>query len=187
MARKTFISYKYTDSCNLRDAIINSLRDDARFYKGEKEYNDLSRDNDSKIQNYLKEMIFDTSVTIVIVSQNMKQSDWVEWEIKYSLKNVSRDQRISKTNGIICVIDNNLSPIFQNDFRNIKDFLFPVILENTNNKKPNAPWNLSKDYVDFVTIQNFLSNPNKYIEDAFNKSQNTLLYNISINPANDKW
>lgn len=151
------------------------------FIMVKRDYNDLSQDTDSKIKNYLKEMIFDTSVTIVIVSRNMKQSDWVEWEIEYSLKNISRDQRTSKTNGIICVIDDYLSHIFQDDIKNINDYLFPVILKNVNNKKLTAPQNLSKNYVDFVTIQNFLSNPNKYIEEAFIKSQNIEFYNVSIN------
>lgn len=36
MARKTFISYKFDDSRNLRDEIIKSLGEDAKFYNGEK-------------------------------------------------------------------------------------------------------------------------------------------------------
>lgn len=35
MARKTFISYKYDEAQKLRDAIINKLGDDIKYYKGE--------------------------------------------------------------------------------------------------------------------------------------------------------
>ena len=38
MARKTFISYKYSESRELRDRIIKSLGDDATYYKGENGY-----------------------------------------------------------------------------------------------------------------------------------------------------
>lgn len=31
-------------------------------------------------------MMFDTSVTIVIISPNIKKSRWIDWEIEYSLK-----------------------------------------------------------------------------------------------------
>ena len=49
-------------------------------------------------------MMYDTSVTIVVLSPNIKQSKWVDWEIEYSLKEISRKGRISKTNGVIGVI-----------------------------------------------------------------------------------
>ena len=35
MGHKTFISYKYSEAQDLRDRIIESLGDDATYYKGE--------------------------------------------------------------------------------------------------------------------------------------------------------
>lgn len=35
MAHKSFISYKYSESKELRDKIIKALGDDATYYKGE--------------------------------------------------------------------------------------------------------------------------------------------------------
>lgn len=35
MAHKTFISYKYSEAQDLRDAIIDAMGDDASYYQGE--------------------------------------------------------------------------------------------------------------------------------------------------------
>ena len=52
MAHKTFISYKYSESQNLRDRIIEALGDDATYYKGEtSESPDLS---DTSTENIKK-------------------------------------------------------------------------------------------------------------------------------------
>lgn len=34
MARKTFISYKYSEARDLRDDILDALGEDAQYYKG---------------------------------------------------------------------------------------------------------------------------------------------------------
>ena len=109
MARKTFISYKYSDvvegkSNNLRDRIIAKLGDASRFYRGENGYSqDLSSRSANYIQTKLKDMIRDTSVTIVILSPNMKFSNWMNWEISYSLTEITRENRTSLTNGVVYI------------------------------------------------------------------------------------
>ena len=52
----------------------------------------------------LKDMMYDTSVTIVILSPNMKESKWIDWEIEYCLKDITRKDRTSHTNGVVAVI-----------------------------------------------------------------------------------
>lgn len=49
-------------------------------------------------------MMYDTSVTIVIISPHMKESKWIDWEIEYCLKDITRKNRTSHTNGIVGVI-----------------------------------------------------------------------------------
>ena len=49
-------------------------------------------------------MIFGTSVTVVIISPNLKNSKWVDWEIEYSLKEYKRGNTTSRTNGIVGVV-----------------------------------------------------------------------------------
>lgn len=187
MARKTFISYKYSESKELRDKIINSLGSDATYYKGENGYSpDMSSYTSFTIKEYLKNMIYDTSVTIVILSPNMKASNWIEWEIEYSLKSISRNDRTSKTNGIVCVVKKE--PYYGYNW--MKDFygnwqldkLFPIIKKNMNNAKNkifNAYLGLSQNYIDIVTEDEFLIYPQKYIEAAHEKSKNIDHYNIT--------
>ena len=105
MAHKTFISYKYSESQNLRDKIIKKLGADATYYRGEtSESPDLTDNTTNTIRKNLADMIYDTTVMIVIISPNMKQSKWMEWEIKYALREQTRNGRTSHADGVVCVV-----------------------------------------------------------------------------------
>ena len=59
MARKTFISYKYSEAREIRDRIISSLGDDATYYRGERATSpDLTDFTTSTIKNNLKNKIY---------------------------------------------------------------------------------------------------------------------------------
>lgn len=190
MAHKTFITYKYSDvvegkgNNNLRDRIISKLGNAAQYYKGENGYSkDLSSYRAEYIKNYLKDKIYDTSVTIVILSPNMKQSDWMEWEIQYALRNQTRNDRTSHPNGIVAVVQNCnfYGYSWFKDWHGEWDLsrTFDTIKNNQNNKKFYAPDYLSGNYIDIVTEDAFLRNPDKYIEAAFEKCQNIDYYDIN--------
>lgn len=105
MAHKTFISYKYSEAQNLRDRIIKALGDDASYYQGEtSESPDLTDISTENIRKNLRDMMYDTSVTIVIISPHIKESKWIDWEIEYCLKDITRKNRTSHANGIVGVI-----------------------------------------------------------------------------------
>ena len=58
MARKTFISYKYSEAQGLRDKIIKALGDDAQYYQGEtSDSPDLTDTSTGHIKNNLKDMM----------------------------------------------------------------------------------------------------------------------------------
>lgn len=192
MAHKIFISYKYSDvvedkgNNNLRDRIIAKLGADAKFYRGENGYSrDLSSYTADYIKKCLKDMIYDTSVTIVILSPNMKQSEWIEWEIEYSLKSITRADRTSHPNGIIAVVQkqNNWEGYawLRNFYSNWNTYLLPsIISKNMRNKKTYGSYLLSNNYIDIITEDDFLRNPSKYIEEAYQKSRNIDNYNVRI-------
>lgn len=192
MARKTFISYKYSDvvegkTNNLRDCIIAKFGDDAKFYRGEDGYaKDLSSYSACYIKETLKEMIRDTSVTILILSPNMKQSQWMNWELSYSLSEITRNGRVSHSNGVVAVVQKQPTYGILDGYAWLKTWngswdiskTFELVRLNQNNKKVYAPYSLSDNYIDIVTEDMFLRNPSKYIDEAYNKSQNISYYNV---------
>lgn len=102
MSHKTFISYKYSEAQRLRDDIIKALGDDAKFYQGERSDSpDLTDTSTENIKKNLSDMMYDTSVTIVIISPHMKESKWIDWEIEYCLKKIERKGRTSHTMGLL--------------------------------------------------------------------------------------
>ena len=199
MAHKTFISYKYSESQKLRDDIIKALGDDATYYQGEtSDSPDLTDDTTETIREHLKDMIFGTTVTIVILSPNMKKSKWIDWEIEYSLREYSRNGKKSKSNGVVAVIQKNngnyewlKSTTIHDDGHSSTHYdeskMYSIINNNRFNQNPkeyvcskcktvNA---LTGSYISIVSEDDFLSDPNKYIDNAYDKCQNVGNYIIS--------
>ncbi|MDE0445863.1 MAG: hypothetical protein OXH96_04250 [Spirochaetaceae bacterium] len=62
MARRTFISYKYSEAQKLRDDIIEALGDDATYYQGEtSDSPDLTDASTDSIRKRLTDMMYNTS------------------------------------------------------------------------------------------------------------------------------
>ena len=192
MAHKTFISYKYSEAQKLRDDIITALGGDASYYKGEtSDSPDLTDTSTENIKNNLKKKMYDTSVTIVIISPNMKKSKWIDWEIEYCLKNITRKNRTSHTNGVVGVIMKYnggynwfKTTVTNNDGCSSSSYkenlVYDIINNNRFNQNPkvyscnvcktvNA---LSGSYIAYVEEEDFLANPSKYIDNAYEKSEN---------------
>lgn len=198
MAHKTFISYKYSEAQNLRDNILSALGDDAQYYQGEtSDSPDLTDTSTDNIKKNLKDMIYGTSVTIVIISPNIKTSKWIDWEIEYSLKEITRSDKTSRTNGIIGVImkyNGGYGWIETNQMNSDgcssrildKDKIYSIIHNNRYNlkdpvyicKKCETVDRLSASYISLINEEDFLSDPNKYIDNAFDKSEDINSFNI---------
>lgn len=199
--KKTFISYKHSEAQTLRDKIIESLGEAALYYKGETSTSpNLTDTSTQNIKNNLKNMIFDTTVTIIVVSPNIKQSKWIDWEIEYSLKEYKRNSRASKTNGIVAVIQKingdyswirkkNIENDGHSTYTNDTSFLFDIINNNRFNQVPKeyiCEDCLTVDankgsYISIIEEDDFLKNPDFYIENAYQKSQNVENYNLKKN------
>lgn len=199
MANKTFIAYKYSEARGLRDDIIEALGDDASYYQGEtRESPDLTDTTTENIKKNLRDMIYGTSVTIVVISPNLKASKWIDWEIEYSLKEISREGRTSSTNGIVGVIMKHNGNydwlISESEYsdgckpRMVDSAkLYGIINKNRFNliepkyicDKCKTVDQLSGSYISLVEEDKFLANPAKYIENSFEKSKEVESYDLT--------
>jgi hypothetical protein len=199
MAHKTFISYKYSEAQGLRDAILKALGSDANYYQGEtSDSPDLTDSTTENIKKNLTNMMYNTTVTIIIISPNMVKSKWIDWEIEYCLKEIPRKDRVSHTNGLVGVIMKwngncdwikthltNCHGLSVIKFKN--EYLYPIISKNHYNSSPPQRHCAECDTYDFmngsfitmVDQDTFLLNPKVYIDNAFDKSENVDKYDLT--------
>ena len=124
------------------------------IYKGESDDSDLSDLDEYTIWNLLKDRIFDSSITIVLISPNMREryrterSQWIPWEISFSLKETTRNDRTSHSNAVLAVILPDRNHDYSYCFENIncpgtlcrcnhynESMLFSIITRNMFNTK----------------------------------------------------
>lgn len=185
MGYKIFVSYKYKDGnvkalsttkypptwpCDYVDYIQNYILSDSDIYKGEKSDEDLSNLSDDQIWEHLKDKIYDSSVTIVLISPNMKDvnkwevSQWIPWEISYSLRETTRKDRTSHNNAILAVI----LPDKDGDYDYYDESKLFRILKN----------NIANGYIYVVKWSYFKQYPNLSISKAIECKNNTPTYKI---------
>lgn len=234
MGRKIFVSYKYLDS-QVKDLdiyegyldvygnyLIRKVVTTARhyvdkidalleagdhIYKGEDDGEDMSTLKDSTIGSKLGNKIFDSSVTIVLVSKGMKElytaekDQWIPWEVSYSLREQSREGGRSKTNAVLAVVlpdefDNYDYYIVENSCPYCKcttlktDFLFQILRDNMfNAKRPvftecenhigSKPYQGYSSFIHSVKWEDFYSNPKKFIDLAVAIRENIDNYELT--------
>ncbi len=221
MGKKIFVSYKYADTLVERLSSVpickdttprdylnifeNTIEDKHDIYKGESDDEDISDLSTSTIEDKLKDRIYDSTVTLVLISKGMKENSksekkqWIPWEISYSLKEISRGDRTSLTNAVLAVVlpDNNGSYDYfvqknvECDCQILKtSFLFPIMRKNMFNiKNPNTRecncgcsnvcFDNHPSYIYTVVWKDFISNYKRYIDVAVSLFDNRDRYNIS--------
>lgn len=184
MGSKVFVSYKYKDNdvrkidgitqptwpCDYVDLIKTKVLASDDIYKGEDSDEDISDWPEYKIWEHLKGKIYDSSITIVLISPNMKEphrwqrSQWIPWEISYSLRETTRNDRTSHNNAILAVVlpDKNGSYYYYD-----KNDLFPILKSNIDN-----------GYIYVVNWDEFVKHPRVYMSIALMCKEKTPVYKI---------
>ena len=220
MGKKIFISYKYSDDlvqCLERtpiwekttardyvDEIQDRLDKSDHINKGERDDEDIGDLADTTIASKIGDKIFDSTVTIVLLSKGMKEvgvpekEQWIPWEVSYSLREQSRQGQRSKTNAMLAVVlpDENGSYdyfITENTQCNSRtlntNFLFQILRDNMfNQKNPQTRecnghtiYQGYSSYIYSVKWANFIDNIDKYVEIALEIWEIRDQYNIIKN------
>ena len=219
MARKIFVSYKHSDSNvaylpeyadhrgQTARAYVDCLEkifEGEQIYKGEGN-EDLSEFKDETIKTHLKKKIHDSSVTIVLISPNMKEpskderDQWIPWEVSYSLKDVVRGDKPSLANGMVAVV----LPNQNGDYGYyIQDYacgcstlrtntLFKILSSNMFNRtkllqgtcphhSPESKfYAYPQSYIESVKWVDFVADVNKYFERAKDRCDHIADYDIT--------
>ena len=178
---KVFVSYKYADKkvyqlpiwkvTTVRDYvdifISEAQKKNIIVYKGEMNGEDLSDFSKDYIWNKLKDKIFDSSLTIVFISPNMREdkkedSQWIPHEIAFSLKEITRNGRTSRSNALLFVV--------LPDSHEATDYItcmnhFEIIRRNIDNK-----------YGVLTTWRNFIDNIENWLNLAHEEAQKSIPY-----------
>ncbi|MDN0028314.1 MULTISPECIES: TIR domain-containing protein [Serratia] len=219
MGRKIFVTYKYADNKVLEldneettartyvDKLQEILTVEEHINKGEKDDADLSDFKDDTIQTKLGDKIFDSSVTIIIVSKGMvdpylsEKDQWMPWEISYSLRKKKRGDRTSSPNALLAVVlPDELGSyeyfMVENSCPHCKcrtlntNILFKIMKGNMFNiKKPeysdceyhsenSKVYTGNSSYIYSVKWPSFTKTPSSYIDKAVSISEKIDKYNI---------
>lgn len=225
MGRKIFVSYKYGDiyvqdlnvyeqglwgtqkvqtkARHYVDKLAQLLKDDDHIFKGENDGQSLANFSDEYIASALRDKIYDSSITIVLISKGMKhiwlaeKDQWMPWEISYSLKEYTRQGRTSLSNGILAVVlpDEFGSYAYYLTHDKVCNctnyntpFLFQILRENMFNKKEQSTYPCSNgttvyngefSYIKSVKWDEFKSTPNFYLDKVIALRDNKEQYNIT--------
>ena len=222
MARKIFVSYKYGDksvkplteswfdTTTVRDYVTELqtiLSDNNEIYKGENDGEDLSDFKDSTIESKLRDKIFDSSITIVMISKEMKgfwadeKDQWIPWEVSYSLRELSKNGRKSKPNGVLMVVLPDENGSYDYYIREktcphcdcrilMTSFLFGILRRNVFNNKDlleldctnhngNPVYTGKHSYIESVKWDDFKVSPTLYLDQCAELKDKIDDFNIS--------
>ena len=227
MSYKIFVSYKYGDSnvlslknnyiqyyntilappsvyepTKVRDYVTKLqelLEKNHHINKCEADNESLANFKDSTIASKLRSKIFDSSITIVMISPGMKEygklerDQWIPWEISYSLCEYGRNGRTSRSNAMLAIVlpDFHGSYSYCIDEQPEKtiihtDNLFEILRKNMFNQK--IPFTRYENgiclysgecsYIPCVKWSDFIRNPNSYVERVIKIRDNINDYNL---------
>lgn len=217
---KVFVSYKYADNKvqklpdllwfetakvrNYVDELQNILKQEDHINLGEKDGESLADFADSTIQTSLKDKIYQSSITIVMISKGMKENaiaekdQWIPWEISYSLREVTRNDRTCRMNAILGLVlpDENGSydwyyteNVNCNCTTHNTGQLFEILRVNMFNMKEPVKTTCNNliihqgefSFIKTVKWNEFKKSPNYYLDKAVEIRGNKDYYDVKIN------
>lgn len=192
MAKKVFISFRFSDGADIKERIVSKLTSLNIIINKSESVNRSSMTEDT-IKRYLYEKLADSSITIVLLTPKAinyekniisKLDDWLYDELRYSLE----DRVNNITNGVIAVytkeakaslIVENGDSVSINDFNNlVRKNMFNIKSQYKHNPNINLYDRDYDHYISLVSLEDFMSDPQKYIDIATKKRKEVYKYNL---------
>lgn len=208
-SRKIFVSYKYKDwdvsplseytptedtsylytPRHYVDKIIEIVGAN-HIYKGELSGESMADLTDDTIESKLKEKIFDSSITVVLISPNMfdrsipEKDQWIPNEISYSLRYKTRGDKNSNPNAMLAVVLPDVNGNYDYAVRHqncvttwLTNTYFSILGDNMFNRKTKNQqicttcgsthhFGSDHSYIHPVKWSDFIGNHNSYIDHA---------------------
>jgi hypothetical protein len=232
MGRNIFVSYKYKDNLvkDLNKKTIAVINDGLQFVSrptivrdyvdklqvkigkdhinlGEKDGESLKDFSDGYIESSLKDKIYRSSATVVMISKGMKDStliekeQWIPWEIAYSLRVVKRGDSRSLMNAVLGIVlpdetgtydwyyksnssCNSTSHLTRQLFKILKNNMFNILEKEFRECSGSKIHSTDEpSYIKTVKWDDFMygNNCNYYIEKVIGIRDNKELYDLQIN------
>jgi len=198
MARKVFISFRYSDGHLYKDELVKKFNNDDDIINYSEE-TDRSNMSEETIKKYLYSRLRNTSVTIVLLTpaaiNHQKDyfgdvNDWIYDEIRYSLE----DRENNRCNGLIAIytpesekflVDKKEDTVVIKDFDNLVRHNMFNIKNNYKHCPTENRYDSDLDhYCSLVSWNDFVSNPNHYIDKAIYKRENKEEYDLKVRIQN---
>ncbi|MEQ6390813.1 TIR domain-containing protein [Bacillaceae bacterium S4-13-58] len=176
---KTFVSYHHANDQDLKDEIIEMFSDEDFIDKsvGDGEI-DPDLPEETIMEKIREDYLQDSTVTLVLVGWETAERPFVNSEIQASLRDTSKN----KHNGLLAVVRDDLYDYIYNSgtcshcgtsvrLRNEswKIYLPNLVKKNHYYHGDKCHYNDSEIYCSITKYSTFVSKPEKYIDQAFDK------------------
>ncbi len=202
MGRNVFISFRFNDGNRYKEELVKVLKDKSESvdYSEDK---DRSQMSDYTIQSYLYDKLREVSVVIILLTRGALKykknfygniDDWCYDEVRYALEN----RYDNKTKGLIaiyvpeiknelmhetihmckiCGKEKSINTIY--DFNHLfRKNMMNVKTDYKRNKCDGIYDSLHDSFCSLVSFDEFCLEPDKYIENAFEKKENFYKYDL---------
>lgn len=177
---KTFISYHHENEQELKEELTKNF-DEEDFIDASVGDGEIDPDlNEDQIMNIIRDdYLYDSTVTLVLVGWETSQRPYVNSEIQASLRDTSKN----KHNGLLAVIRDDLYDYIYSSgvcscgcrIRSRNSDIYLKYVPNLVRKNHEYPggnkchYSDAEVYCSIVKYSTFKSDPEKYINEAFNK------------------
>jgi hypothetical protein len=194
MGHKCFISFKTED-----EAYKKSIQDDLKIDMIDKSLNEAidSDDEDYIMRKIREDYLSDTTVTIFLIGEHSAENSWFQDQsfIKRELQASLYNGQDNTKNGILGIVLPNMydkifggsgicstcgykhNYVYINENTTIKEFSYNYYIPN--NK---CAWAPEDRYCILVKWNEFVSNPEKYIDEAFDKRASEISSKTKVRP-----